>query len=438
MKKALLFLILIGVIVAGGFIYLKLPKTNSQTGSNSEKSYTVLAFSDKDEMMVISENSYDYIVDYKGNKKTKIDGACQADTYIMNNYVYTNNKIYGDSEFNYVFDSKGKEVYKANGSIIGISESGYCLISEKMDSMASGENEEYNIVDLKDGKSVYSSKSEMVYSDYKDYFIKEELNAMVSGTLIDSKTLEEYKDYASNKDYLKEESEELKSFNMPYYNGEKNYLGSTIIDVNKKTILKNGKIIDFDGNELKDISEGDVKYICSYDDNIFVVTRTGYVYTLDKKYEYIAKPVKITDTKLPKNILVDANAIEEKINQQLGSSESKFYVTSNGLFYANPTKGTDNNIKIEITVYDDTNFDMIRKFDVEVKDIKKDFICTENGLVINSSDNNVHVIQKDNEKVLNNSRVTKYSNEMINYFSDGNGSIIDLESLKELTIEYRR
>lgn len=442
MKKILLSLIIIGALSAGVYAYFNLPIFNKDSKSEDEESDSychVMAFSDKDELMVASKIDGYYVVDYKGNIKGKIDGSCGSETTIMNNYIYTNSKVYGENDYNYVFDSKGKEVYKVNGAIGGVSENGYCITEEDEENMARGKYLQYNIIDLKTGKSVYEKDydhvqngfQEFKYSNYKDYFIKEESNSEIA---IDAKTLEEYKNYASNKEYLKNESEELKDLKMPYYNGGTNYSGSNIIDVNKKLLLKKGNIIDFDGNELKDVSEGDVKYISSYGDNIFVVTETGYVYTLDKNYEYKVKPQKISDTDLPVDILEKGVHLEDYINCKAILNHASFYITSAGYFYVDHS--TDNNITtLKITIIDDETFKKIKTIDLKVKNLEYDCMFTDNGLLINSSDDNAYVIKKDAEKKYEKSRIGKYTNNMVNIISDGKGTVISLDSLKELKIK---
>lgn len=442
MKKILLSLFIIGVLVGGIIVYLNLPKEKDNKNTKADSYTTVLAFSDKDKIMVVSEVDGYYIVDYNGNKKCKIEGSCDSSTFIMNNYIYTNKKLYSSNEYNYVFNSQGKEVYKTNGAIGGISESGYCLTEEQKESMSTGDSLQYNIIDLKNGNNVYSTDYTNVqngfvkfkYSNYKDYFLKEELNAMVSGSLIDANTKEEYKNFAENKDYLEKESQILKNYNMPYYDGEKNYLGGTIINMENKLFLQDGKICNFDGKELKDISEGEVKYIFYYNNNILVITNTGYIYTLNKDLEYIVKPTKIASTELPKNILVDGAAIEEKINQPLTTNDMRFYITTAGLFYVSPSKGDNNSTKLNITIFDNETLKAVNKVELEVKDVKNDLIYTTNGLIINSSNDEVHILVKD-EKIYEKSKVTKYSDNMVNISSNSEGTIVDLKNLKELKIK---
>lgn len=432
MNKKILIVLLLGFILIG-LTGCKEKQEDEVKLENSENKL-VVAFSDKDELMVIKEgmvNDNGFIVDYKGNKKGSIEKCYDGDTYIMNGYVYTDSSI----NTNYIYDQTGKKLYSVKGKITGVSESGYALIEEEKSNMSQGDYIEYNIIDLKNGESIKSYEKdisdELIYTGYKDYFLEKELDAMQAGDLYDAKNQKEYHEYNINKEYLNKESNILKYIELPYEDNKDNAIGTDILSFENGLFLREGKLYDFNEKELKDISEGEIEYIYYYNDNIFVLTYTDYIYILDKNLDYATEPVKFSDTDLD-NFLSQIG-VTNHINYEIGvdnNPNDQLYTTTSGYYYVDTNSGE----KAKIEIYDTDTFKKVKSAEVKINN-NKDVKVTDYGILVDSKDDNVYLYSKDDEKVYKNSSIKNYSKRMANILIDGTWKVIDLSTMKELNIK---
>ena len=424
MKRKILNIFLVVVLIIGltGCSY----RTRHKEIVNAN--YSVLIFSDKYKIMIVDQGDKSDIINYEGKKIGTIERYLYGKKlFISNNYIYTNDKISNSNGFNYINDYTGKEVYKVQGAITGISESGYALVEEEKSNMKIGDFTEYNIIDLKNGSSVFTINSKeatqgFVYAGYKDYFLQKELSVSLSGTLIDAKTLNKYKEYSSNEDYLKKESVMFRGYKAPYT--EKMHEPGTrndIVSLEKGLFFYDSKLYDLSGKELKDLSEGEVKTIVYYNGNILVITYTNYVYILDENMNYILKPMKMSDTDIDRKY-------ERVINEY--SVGSALFTTTKG-YFALSIYGGDKKAKIQIL--DNNTLKEVKKLEIGVENSDSNIMITQNGLLVNSNDGNAYIITKDKETKYENSKIKGYSDNFINIFSNGVGSIINLNTLEKLT-----
>ena len=291
-------------------------------------------------------NERQYGIDENGkviceNEVTEyLDSASKAngDTmYASNGYITLNSKDKG----NYIYDSKGKEIAHSENKKYGkVSKSGYINVIA-MNEDVSGQSYVAQIEDLEGNKISETYKSfgptagspEITYlfEDFFEIYDREteeyllinaktkELKKMTD--VIDGfdtkyvKTLE-YVDTYDNWYSVKNESNDYwfikKDFSKvvegtQYYEDYKYACNTIVLD---KYLIGHGeqggnseqtKAFDFDGNMVKDFSDiGGIKVMQVYNNVIYVITDTGYIYTMDENFDYISEPIKTEYTNLLK------------------------------------------------------------------------------------------------------------------------------------------
>ena len=63
-------------------------------------------------------------------------------------------------------------------------------------------------------------------------------------------------------------------------------------DLNDKYYLGEQGIVDLTGKVVYDFSEGGYSQVCYYDGSYYVVSKTGFLYTMDDNFKRIAEPIK--------------------------------------------------------------------------------------------------------------------------------------------------
>jgi len=259
----------------------------------------------------------------------------------------------------YIIDKEGKVVFEINENIKygAVSKDGYVAIQKTINNL-SGNTTIMQIIDLQenvvyedenitstfeyvvddifvvDGIDRYGTPNKGYFIDLKDKNNKKKIE--LGGILHKPSTYPDYDgiavkdgiivvDESSATDYFID----AKTF-VKYEIAELNFSNSSRKIINSNYYL----IIDNDGEEkyyinkidqasktdslgetaVKDLSEGGVAYIEYYNGVYYVISKTGYFYTLDDDFNYILEPVKDTKSKmfLTSEGVVVQNVVETK------------------------------------------------------------------------------------------------------------------------------
>lgn len=269
--------------------------------------------------VVKDNNNNQYAIDENGNVIVKSKDS-DENIYYSNGYI---------SVGNYIYDSSGKEItHDENKTYGNVSKSGYVSVVIKSEDV-SGKHYIEQIEDLQGNKisdsyTLYSTDSDFVYlfeDFYHVYDRENEEYLLINAKNNEIKNLEEvlYKDggrlsYAPDRIekfgnlYLISERSNAWCVNSdfskvtsatPRYDGFGYTVNKIILD---KYMIGEGnqggnadeiRAFDLDENMVKDFSEiGNVKAIEEYNNIIYIISETGYIYTMDENFNYIIQPEK--------------------------------------------------------------------------------------------------------------------------------------------------
>lgn len=399
MKKKILSLGIIAVLIVMLFALTGCGNKENNTNTNVQKENLnediistnttgieikeVIEKFDNGLALVEDENKYQYVIDETGN--VIYENENKQDVFVSNGYI---------SVGNYIYDNKGMVVAQDENKIYGnVSKSNYVSVQVKSEDV-SGTTTVVQIEDLKGNKITdftQSFSSNQVINDIKylfgDFYTvydrENEEHLLINAKNNEIKKMNEILDgfknsfeslyiigqdgnwyYAgANSKYWIINSDFSKVIsNKQYYKDDEYKCSKVILD---KYLIGNGsrsaiadKIVAFDleGNMIKDFTEiGKIKSITDYNDIIYVISETGYIYTIDSSFNYILQPTKTEYENLfktkdgiwaskGKNIyllndkleqgkeltgisftLVDPFAISDDINFIYSSSEGSYY-----------------------------------------------------------------------------------------------------------------
>lgn len=269
--------------------------------------------------VVKDNNNNQYAIDENGNVIAKSKDS-KENVYYSNGYI---------SVGNYIYDSEGKEItHDENKTYGNVSKSGYVSVVIKSEDV-SGKHYIEQIEDLQGNKisdsyTLYSTDSDFVYLFEDFYYVCDRDNEeylLINAKNNETKNLEEVlcKDggslsYAPNiirkfgNLYLLSEGSKAWCVNSdfskvtsaaPIYDGFGYTVNNIILD---KYMIGKGnqggnadeiRAFDLDGNMVKDFTEiGNVKAIEEYNNIIYIISETGYIYTMDENFNYIIQPEK--------------------------------------------------------------------------------------------------------------------------------------------------
>jgi len=282
---------------------------NTNTAEKSKPTIEINEIMSKYDSGIAAVKSTDdeiYIIDEEGNPRFKIEekltSGYSREVEVKNGYV-TLTDCNGTSCNSIIYDASGKELKSETGARYGkVSKSGYFVVKRWEDSLANGTTDVTTIENL-DGKVIKKVKSasgnyNILIGGNIFYIVERTSDGEDSTTKLynpeNGKSIEcnlnadlerhSYKyDLVINQDKKEVYYEDLSQkysiadngiLNANYYSSE-----DGIYDI------KTGKLV-------KDLSEGNVKNIYSYDNVYYVTSETGYYYTLDKNFNYIKNPEK--------------------------------------------------------------------------------------------------------------------------------------------------
>ena len=378
----------------------------------------LLATSDKDKLLVANINNKKTVLDYKGNQLYTIEES-YSNINIMNKYVYSTSE-----NKSYVYNKNG-DANLINGKIISISKSGFALV-ERNDRG----NKKYEIIDLntyeKIKKYEVSDLSLVSYSEYKDYFLNESNDIK---ELYDAKEKITYDNYYENENFIKKEGKIFIGEILPYQDNK-----GKVLSLKNNLYYSEDKIYNKNLKKLKDLEDGNVKYIYYYKDKIFVYTDTNFVYVMDKNLDYILEPIGVENTDL--SFLIDYKEDFNTIinNDNLFGYNYNVKIADNAIFKISMTNdGEDKNV--EIKIIDNETLDENLSYSVKVKS-DQDIQLTENAVVINGVDKNLYIINKDGKKVFKKSQGKVFSDKIITIKTKKQKMIYNIEKMKKIEIVY--
>lgn len=331
MKKKILSLGVIAVLIAMLFV-LTGCRNNSDTNTETnvqndnlvqDSSSTTTVGLEIDEVLkkfdnglalVQDENKYQYVIDESG--KVVYENENKQDVYVSNGYISVGNCVY---------DNKGMVVAQSENKIYGnVSKSEYVAVQIKTEDV-SGTTTVEQIEDLKGNKITDYSQTyttyggpdiEYLFEDFYTVFDREtEELLLINAKNNEIKKLEEILDVDGSRPYVYEQygnwyrvgtkgslndwfinSDFSKIIsNVQYYNKNRYECTEFILD---KYMIGNGRedkvaAFDLEGNMVKDFTEiGKIKSITDYNNIIYVISETGYIYTMDSSFNYILQPTK--------------------------------------------------------------------------------------------------------------------------------------------------
>ena len=270
--------------------------------------------------VVKDDSNNQYAIDEDGNVIIKRKDS-NENVYYSNGYI---------SSGSYIYDSTGKEITHEENKTYGkVSKSGYVSVVIKSEDV-SGKKYIEQIEDLQGNKvsetyNLYNSEPNFMYV-FEDYYMtynnENEEYLLINAKNKEVKNLEEilYKDggimynlpetvekigniylidtkvqdaWCVNNDFSKVTSA------RPHYDNYEYKTKKILLD---KYIIGEGtqggnadeiRAFDLDGNMVKDFSKiGNVKSIEEYNNTIYVISETGYIYTMDENFNYIVGPQK--------------------------------------------------------------------------------------------------------------------------------------------------
>lgn len=334
MKKKILSLGLIAVLIIMLFALTGCGNKESNTNTNIQKENLnedtistnttgieikeVIEKFDNGLALVEDKNQYQYVIDESG--KVVYENENKQDVYVSNGYI---------SVGNYVYDNKGMVVTQGDNKTYGnVSKSKYVAVQVKTEDV-SGTTTVVQIEDLKGNKITDYSQTfttygvnniEYLFEDFYTVYDREKEEVLlINAKNNEIKKVEEIIDGCDGEPYVYEQygnwyrvrtNGDLNDWfinsdfskvisNKQYYNDDEYECSKVILD---KYLIGNGnktntsdKIVAFDleGNMVKDFTEiGKIKSITDYNNIIYVISETGYIYTMDSSFNYILQPTK--------------------------------------------------------------------------------------------------------------------------------------------------
>lgn len=334
MKKKILSLGVIAILIIMLFTLTGCGNKESNTNTNIQKENLnedtistnttgieikeVIEKFDNGLALVEDKNQYQYVIDESG--KVVYENENKQDVYVSNGYI---------SVGNYVYDNKGMVVTQGDNKTYGnVSKSKYVAVQVKTEDV-SGTTTVVQIEDLKGNKITDYSQTfttygvnniEYLFEDFYTVYDREKEEVLlINAKNNEIKKVEEIIDGCDGEPYVYEQygnwyrvrtNGDLNDWfinsdfskvisNKQYYNDDEYECSKVILD---KYLIGNGnktntsdKIVAFDleGNMVKDFTEiGKIKSITDYNNIIYVISETGYIYTMDSSFNYILQPTK--------------------------------------------------------------------------------------------------------------------------------------------------
>lgn len=354
--------------------------TNNQENNEEKQTITVNAYYIADNYAVVEgSNEKYYIINKDGKVEGELEGVAVVSIDLMqiNQVKNTLNEGYFEANTirenkedssgqHAIFDITGKRIFRDtdNISYYGVSSAKSIIAKEKIEEL-SGTTITYKIQDF-EGNTLLDNqeKGEIHYigdgfywvedEETKDYLYnakekqrvdlqwqtdEEDFDSMFfEGELFTDKTDEiivgRGNTYVVNKNgtirSLEICSRVLSNENKLVY-----YLGDRYGEENKCGIY------DFNGNMLKDLSEGKVKDIWYENGKIFVLSETGFYYVLDENYNYLVEPVKAEI-----NDVESENMVVKSVEEVTSNNVRKYKVTVCDMNLQNEKVFTINNTGI--------------------------------------------------------------------------------------------
>lgn len=301
------------------------PKENN----NTEIKTVVQDFKEgNDGAIVRLGNDYEnyYVIDREGKVlytfKIEENSVSANDIEYSNGYLLVDDSSgYGDDKqvTNYVKNLKdGSTIIEgsAETEYVGITQSGYFLQRATIDSL-SGKTYESRIVD-KDGNIIWKNEDywnveyfKVITGDYVAYLGSTSsgkymiINATNGQTLdLGFSCIEKYFDCTPYGDYLLVGSSanndnyqivDLKNFTIIH--PKLSHVNKILNDqyIYAKPLYGIVGIYTIDGTLAKDLSEGEVEDIFYANNTYYVMSRTGFFYTLNDSFEYVKQPAKMLE-----------------------------------------------------------------------------------------------------------------------------------------------
>lgn len=252
-----------------------------------------------------------YVINESGKVVFNYDTKA-GDIYVRNGYI---------SVGNYVYDNKGKEILHDETKTYGeVSKSGYIAVVLEKDDI-SGKTYFSQVEDLKG--NMISESCQVEYSLYSSMLPKWLFDDNYMIQKDEGSYLDDYIFNASNKDMkafdgIAKYECSIKKIGDNWYSISSSGWGARqkIVNQDISQIIENkssyelfenvllGKhfyssgpsiqnILDSDKNVVKDFSEvGGIKSIEDFNNKIYAISETGYIYTMDENLNYIKEPEK--------------------------------------------------------------------------------------------------------------------------------------------------
>lgn len=385
---------------------------NNLNNFDNAKELEVMDFDDNNEIFITKTQD---IYDYKGNHLGKIND--KSNYKIENGYIHDNKNIY---------DRTGNKIYEIDGKYLNISESGILLERKIEESLSDGEVAHYIFVDLKNNNNVILNTTDVyLYYGEKDLFKKADF----------------YDEYIQNKNgNYKNMEENIKGTNYKIIDIKTNkeveephklYKGG-VISLKNNWIFnsENDLITDFNGNTLKDIKEGEAESVYAYGDTIYVITKTGYIYALDKNMNRILQPRKVTDNIIDKDLQEPYDSINI-IDEYSNDANYGVYYDNNYFYHIKETaRGADLDIynnKLE-KIKTIEHFPVTYFFKRSVN-----FASAKNYFVISATNNNVYLLEGDSGYEIKKSKANlsvNYSPKILQVEHNKKHYILNLDTLE--------
>lgn len=354
--------------------------TNNQENNEEKQAITVNAYYIADNYAVVEgSNEKYYIINKDGKVEGELEGVAVVSIDLMQINQVKNTLDEGYFEANTIrenkedssgqhaiFDITGKRIFRDtdNISYYGVSSAKSIIAKEKIEEL-SGTTITYKIQDF-EGNTLLDNqgKGEIYYVGDGFYWVEDS----------------EAKDYlfnakAKQKIELQWQTDE-EDFDSMYFEGElftdkadeiivgrgDKYVvnkNGTIksIEICSRVLSNENKIVyyggdlygeenkcgiyDFNGNMLKDLSEGKVKDIWYENGKIFVLSETGFYYVLDENYNYLVEPVKAEI-----NDVASENRVVKSVEEETINNVRKYKVTVCDMNLQNEKVFTINNTGI--------------------------------------------------------------------------------------------
>lgn len=317
-----------------------------------------------------------------------------------------------------VYDKNYKLIFDENDNIISpVSKSGYMMTFEVVEQL-SGITEKYKIVDM-NGKTVCDLgegwfKSAGYICDDIFYYIEEGGKGVVLIDAAANKRLETQTKGGVCSDSLYAKSingdSELNNWiriGNTYFkkdlSGKKvafdksNFIGSKMDEVplTNNRFWHEKTIYDYEGNPLKEITEGGVSEIYYYDGVYYVESENDYIYTLDSDFKYISSPRKAESGHLtcltPLGVVLGDRLVDKNLNKidlSIPTDSYKIYPDyswGNYVYYNDPDDASNS----RIIAYNPVNGKTIKNIITDVNAVSDPNVKPSNNIKPDSKRENL-------------------------------------------------